>query len=122
MFFCHKTEGHILSSSYCIASGTVAAPDMRTHPHFGGKSDAHLLQVFDSSFQSRRVGGGITSGGGGCGVVPAFALGLSTTGLLEPTRVVDEHQVDPGKEPKGEVRSAVLMYSVCSYRLCQNSR
>ena len=63
-----------------------------------------LLQVFDSSFQSKRVGvgAGMASGGGS---VPAFALGLSTTGLLEPTRVSDEHQVDAGKAPKGEVRS-----------------
>ena len=62
-----------------------------------------LLQVFDSSFQSKRVGvgAGMASGGGS---VPAFALGLSTTGLLEPTRVSEEHQVDAGKAPKGEVR------------------
>ena len=59
----------------------------------------------------------MASGGGG-GVVPAFALGLSTTGLLEPTRVSggggggEEHQVCPGsKAPKGEVRS------VCAYRV-----
>ena len=44
----------------------------------------------------------------GGGAVPAFALGLSTTGLLEPTRVSEEHQVDPGKDPKGgEVRSVL---------------
>ena len=79
-------------------------------------TDALLLQVFDSSFQSRR-GGGMASGGGGSGIVPAFALGLSTTGLLEPTRVSggggEEHQVHhPGsKAPKGEVRS------VCAYRV-----
>ena len=48
----------------------------------------------------------MASGGGGA--VPAFALGLSTTGLLEPTRVSEEHQVDPGKDPKGgEVRSVL---------------
>ena len=54
-----------------------------------------LLQVFESSFQERRVGmasGGGCGGGGG----PAFAVGLSTTGLLEPTRV-EENQGDPGK-------------------------
>ena len=62
------------------------------------------MQVFDSSFQSKRVGGGVMASGGGS--VPAFALGLSTTGLLEPTRVSDEHQVDAGKAPKGEVRTA----------------
>ena len=50
-----------------------------------------------------------SASGGGCGGVPAFALGLSTTGLLEPTRVgaVDEHQENPGyKAPKGEVRTS----------------
>ena len=74
------------------------------HSDVGNDEIKPLLQVFDSSFQSKRVGGGAGMASGG-GSVPAFALGLSTTGLLGPTRVSDEHQVDAGKAPKGEVRS-----------------